>query len=131
MFPNKISVRIRYGETDQMGVVYHGNYTQYLEMGRIEWLRTFGLSYKKMEEDGIKLPVISLSLNYKKPATFDDLIYITTELHDYPTAKIVFDYTISNEAGEILSTAQTTLAFIDMETEKPMRCPEFLMDKLR
>ena len=130
MFPNKISVRIRYGETDQMGVVYHGNYAQYLEMGRIEWLREFGLSYKKMEEDGIKLPVISLSLNYKKPATFDDLIYITTQLEKLPTAKIVFNYSITNEEGDILTTAQTTLAFIDMATERPMRCPKFLLDKL-
>ena len=73
---NDISFRVRYGETDQMGVVYHGNYPQYLEMGRVEWLRTLGISYKEMEENGIILPVISLRLNYKKSALYDDLLTV-------------------------------------------------------
>ena len=71
---NQISFRVRYSETDQMGVVYHGNYAQYLEMGRVEWLRSLGYSYKSMEENGIMFPVFSLSLNFKKSATYDDLI---------------------------------------------------------
>ena len=131
MFPHNIQIRIRYGETDQMGVVYHGNYAQYLEMGRIEWLRNLGISYKKMEEKGIMLPVISLSLSYKKSACYDDLITVTTRLKKMPTAKIEFDYIIENEAGEIITTAETALVFIDMKTNRPMRCPKYLLDQLQ
>ncbi|MBT8271985.1 MAG: acyl-CoA thioesterase [Bacteroidia bacterium] len=129
MFPHKIQIRVRYGETDQMGVAYHGNYAQYLEMGRIEWLRQFGISYKKMEADGIKLPVISLSLNFKKSAGYDDLLTVVTQLKKIPTAKIEFTYDIFNEKGELITRAETTLAFIDVETERPMRCPEALLEK--
>ena len=76
MRTNEISFRIRYSETDQMGVVYHGNYAQYLELARVEWLRSLGISYKSMEEGGIMLPVISLSINFLKPALYDDLITV-------------------------------------------------------
>lgn len=131
MIEKKINIRIRYGETDQMGVVYHGNYAQYLEMGRIEWLRSLGVSYKKMEEDGIMLPVVSLSLNYKKSACYDDVIQVTTQLKKTPTAKIEFAYKIENELGELLTTAETTLVFIDMKTNRPMRCPDFLLEMLK
>lgn len=131
MFSNKIQLRIRYGETDQMGIVYHGNYAQFLEMGRIEWLRNLGLSYKKMEEEGVKLPVISLTVNFRKPAYFDQLIYVTTSLRNTPGVKIVFDYKIQDENGELLSEAETTLAFINMKNEKPMRCPEAILRKLQ
>jgi len=127
---HKIKIRIRYGETDQMGVVYHGNYAQYLEMGRIEWLRSLGISYRKMEEDGIMLPVISLSLNFKKSARYDDVVNVKTQLNKMPTAKIEFDYEITNEHGEILTTANTVLVFIDMKTNKPTRPPKFILDKL-
>ncbi|MBT8305134.1 MAG: acyl-CoA thioesterase [Bacteroidia bacterium] len=130
MKSHEIKIRIRYGETDQMGVVYHGNYTQYLEMGRIEWLRNLGISYRKMEEDGIMLPVISLSLNFKKSARYDDVVNVKTQLKKMPTAKIEFDYEITNENGEILTTANTILAFIDMRTNRPIRAPKFILDSL-
>ncbi|MBC3759750.1 acyl-CoA thioesterase [Hyunsoonleella sp. SJ7] len=125
---DEIQIRVRYGETDQMGVVYHGNYALYLEMGRIEWLRKFGISYKKMEEDGIMLPVISLNINYKKSAGYDDLIKVKTQLKKTPTAKIEFEYEITDENGEILTTAETTLVFIDMKTNRPVRAPQYILD---
>lgn len=128
---HEIMLRVRYGETDQMGVVYHGNYAQYLEIGRIEWLRELGVSYKKMEEEGIMLPVISLSLNYKKSACYDDLIYVKTQLHKMPTARIEFDYEILNENREIITLGNVALAFINMKTNKPMRCPKYILDKLQ
>lgn len=123
--------RIRYGETDQMGVVYHGNYAQYLEIGRIEWLRSMGISYKKMEEDGIILPVVSLSLKFKKSAVYDDVINVKTKLNKIPTASLDFDYEITNENGELLTTANTILVFVDRNTNKPTRCPQYLLDKLQ
>lgn len=127
---NKISFRVRYGETDQMGVVYHGNYPQYLEMGRVEWLRGLGISYKKMEENGIMLPVISLSILYKKSALYDDLITVTTRIRKRPLVRIEFDYEIHNEANELLIEASTVLAFMDTRTGKPIKCPDYILDKL-
>lgn len=127
---NEISFRVRYGETDQMGVVYHGNYAQYMEMGRVEWLREMGISYKKMEENGIMLPVISLLVNYKKPAIYDDLITVRTILKKTPTVKIEFDFEIFNEAKEVLAEATVVLAFMDMERNRPVRCPQYLLDTI-
>lgn len=125
---NDISFRVRYAETDQMGVVYHGNYAQYLEMGRVEWLRSLGVSYKSMEENGTMLPVISLQVNYIRPAIYDDLITVRTILKKTPTVKIEFNFEIYNEAGEILANANVILAFIDMEKNRPVRCPKYLLD---
>jgi acyl-CoA thioester hydrolase len=127
---NETQIRVRYGETDQMGVVYHGNYAQYFEVGRLEWLRALNVSYKKMEEDGVLLPVVSLSIKYKKSACYDDVINVKTQLVKRPTASIEFEYEITNENGEILATAKTVLAFIDKSTNRPMRCPKFILDKL-
>ena len=127
---DEIQIRVRYGETDQMGVVYHGNYALYLEMGRIEWLRKLGISYKNMEENGIMLPVVSLNINYKKSAGYDDVINVKTQLKNVPTAKIEFEYEITNDKGEILTTAHTTLVFIDMKTNRPVRAPQHILDVL-
>ncbi len=127
---NDISFRVRYAETDQMGVVYHGNYAQYLEMGRVEWLRQFGVSYKSMEENGTMLPVISLQVNYKKPAVYDDLITVRTILKKRPSVKIEFEFEIYNELGEILANANVILAFIDMKRNRPIRCPDYLLEKI-
>lgn len=131
MHSYKFDIRIRYGETDQMGVVYHGNYPQFIEIGRIEWLRSLGVSYKKMEEEGVMLPVISLNINYKKPVFYDDVISVKTFVKKQPKASIEFEYEITNEAGEIVTTASTVLAFVDMKTKRPMRCPKYILDKLQ
>jgi acyl-CoA thioester hydrolase len=127
---NDISFRVRYGETDQMGVVYHGNYPQYLEMGRVEWLRTLGISYKEMEENGIILPVISLRLNFKKSAIYDDLLTVRTILQKRPQVRIEFDYEIYNEKKELLAEANTVLAFMNTTNNKPIRCPEYILERL-
>lgn len=128
---NEIEIRIRYGETDQMGYVYHGNYAQYLEMGRLELLRKMGVSYKKMEEEGVMLPVISLNLNFKKSAYYDDVVNVNTQLKKKPSVRIEFDYEITNQQGEILTTANTVLVFVNMKTGRPMKCPDYLLDKLQ
>lgn len=128
---NRISFRVRYAETDQMGVVYHGNYAQYLEMGRVEWLRGFGISYKSMEENGIMLPVISLSVNYRKSAVYDDLITVETRLKKLPLVKIEFDFKIYNEQHEILAVANTVLAFMDRNTKSPIKCPDYVLEKIK
>ncbi|AUC14716.1 thioesterase [Tenacibaculum sp. SZ-18] len=124
-------VRVRYGETDQMGVVYHGNYAQYFEIGRTEWLRSLGITYKYMEKTGIILPVISLNCNFKKSAYYDDELTISTILKNNPSVKIEFDYEIKNQYQEIVCTGSTILAFLNGETMRPMRCPEFILEKLK
>lgn len=123
-------VKVRYGETDQMGVVYHGNYPQYLEIARIDWLDAIGVSYKKMEEEGVMLPVYELSLRFKKSAKFDDELKITTFLKGKPGVRIEFTYLIYNQHGELLTEAETTLVFMDMEKNKPIKCPPQLLEKL-
>jgi len=124
-------IRVRYGETDQMGVVYYGNYPLYLEQGRTEWLREFGFSYRWMEENNIQLPVTELHINYKLPARYDDMITVETTLRNIPTAKIEFDYVIFNEKNELLITASTTLVFIDTLTQKICRAPDYLLEKIK
>ncbi|NNK82556.1 MAG: acyl-CoA thioesterase [Flavobacteriaceae bacterium] len=113
-----------------MGVVYHGNYAQYLEIGRIEWLRSLGISYQKMEDEGIMLPVVSLALNFKKSAVYDEVINVKTQLKKTPTATIEFDYELTNENGELLSTGNTILVFVSKNTMRPTRCPKYILDKL-
>ena len=112
--------RVRYGETDQMGYVYYGNYAQYFEMGRAEWLRSFGVSYKGMEENGIMLPVLNLNVNYLKPAKYDDLLKLKTILIKKPGVKIEFNFEIFNEENVLLTTGYTSLVFIDMKKNRPI-----------
>jgi acyl-CoA thioester hydrolase len=126
-----LQVRVRYSETDQMGVVYYGNYAQYFEMGRTEWLRKFGLSYKWMEDNGILLPVIDLNVKFKQSAHYDELLTVVTELQKLPAIRIAFNYEIYNEKKELITTASTTLVFVNKETKKPMMAPEYLLEKLR
>lgn len=124
------SFRVRYGETDQMGVVYHGNYAQYFELGRTEWLRKLGITYKDMEMNGIMLPVISLNTKFLKSALYDEVLTVETILKKKPMVKIEFDYILRNEQKEVICKGNTTLAFIDMKTNKPMRCPETILSKI-
>lgn len=131
MRTNEITFRVRYSETDQMGVVYHGNYPQYLEMGRISWLRALDLSYKEMEANGVMLPVVSLELKFLKPALFDDLVTVKTKLKELPMVRIEFDYELTNQNNEILVTANTVLAFMDSSRKRPIKCPDYIFKKLK
>ena len=128
---NEIQVRVRYAETDQMAVVYHGNYAQYFEMGRVEWLRNLGVSYKSMEDNGVMLPVVSLSMNYKKPARYDDLLTIRTIFKSQTSVRIEFDYEILNQNNQLLTTGNSTLVFVDMKSGRPMAPPQYIIEKLR
>ncbi|WP_295833219.1 thioesterase family protein [uncultured Winogradskyella sp.] len=131
MYKNQTQIRVRYGETDQMGVVYHANYASYFEVGRTEWLREYGITYKSMEETGVMLPVISLEIKYKNSAKYDDLLTIKTSIKKLPSARIEFDYELVNESGDLLATGSTDLVFINMKRNRPMRCPDYLLDKLK
>ena len=123
-------IRVRYGETDQMGVVYHANYASYFEIARTEWLRNLGVTYKELENKGIMLPVISLFFNFIKSAKYDDVLTIIVILKKKPLVKIEFDYEIYNQKKEKISTGNSILAFMDMKTNKPLRCPNYILEKL-
>lgn len=130
MIRNQTKIRVRYGETDQMGYVYYGNYAQFFEVGRVEWLRALGASYKSLEESGIMLPVIQLNINYMKPAKYDDLLTVTTILTKKPLVKIEFDFEVHNENNDLLTTGFTSLVFMDMKKNKPIKAPQYLLDQI-
>jgi len=124
-------LRVRYGETDKMGYAYYGIYPQYYEVGRTELIRSFGLSYKKLENEGIMLPVLSLDIKYLKPAMYDDLLTIKTKIVKFPAVRIEFEYEVYNQDNELLNIGNTTLVFIDAETRKPKRAPTDFLLKLK
>jgi len=130
MYISETTVRVRYAETDKMGYVYYGNYTQYYEVGRVEAMRSLGTSYKEMEDSGVMLPVYTCNIKYLKPALYDDLLIIKTIIKEIPTLKITFDYEIYNQKNELLNTGNTTLVFINMSTSKPCRAPESFIEKI-
>lgn len=113
-----------------MSFVYHGNYVKYFEMGRIAWLNKLGFSYKKMEVDGILLPVIDLNINFKKSALFDDKLTIITKLIRIPSYMIEFEYKIIKE-GSLITTGYTKLIFLNSKTQKPIRCPDEIINALK
>lgn len=130
MIKHSTKIRVRYSETDQMGVVYHGNYAHFFEIGRTELLRSLNITYKEIEESGIMLPVISLQTNFKKSAFYDDVLTIKSILKKAPSVKIEFDYEIKNPEGELICTGNTTLVFINSKTKRPTRCPKYILEKL-
>jgi len=130
MYIHEIQLRVRYAETDKMGVVYHGNYAQYFEVARVEMLRSLGVSYRSMEDSGIMLPVVNLNINYRKPALYDELLTVRTSLKELPGVRIHFDYELLNERDDLLANASTDLVFVDAENKLPKRCPEYLTKKL-
>jgi acyl-CoA thioester hydrolase len=128
MNEHQVQVRVRYSETDQMGVVYHGNYIPFFEIGRVEWLRDKGISYKSLEESGIALPIVSMTLNYKKPARYDDLLTVKTKLKKYSGVKIEFECEIWSEQGELLTMANFLLVFVDLKTSRPLVPPSYILE---
>jgi len=131
MLESKVDVRVRYSETDQMGVVYHGNYVPYFEIGRVEWLRNKGISYKELEESGIALPIVSMHLNYKKPARYDDLLTVITKFKSQSSVKVEFDCEIRNENDELLTTAHFILVFVDINSGKPIAPPQHILEVMK
>lgn len=133
MATSQIEIRIRYGETDQMGFCYYGNYAQFLEVARVETLREQGISYKELEENGILLPVRNYSIKYIAPAKYDDIIQINTEISDIKNSQIIFKYSIYLEQ-KLIATAVTELVFVSKENYKPMKVPadfKFLAEKIQ
>lgn len=114
-----------------MGVVYYGNYAMYCEVGRVEAMRAIGWPYKRLEDDGIMLPVLEYKTKYLKPAKYDDLLTIETQITQLPQARIHFAYHIYNEQGTLLNVAETTLVFVNMASGRPCSAPDAFLEALR
>lgn len=124
-----IKIKVRYCETDQMGLVHHGSYVNYFEEARISWISNLGFSYSEMEKSGIILPVSRLTVSYLKPAYFDDELIVNVELAELPTSRLIFNYTIKHKE-EVVVKGNTVLAFLNKETKKPVRCPDYMLEKV-
>jgi acyl-CoA thioester hydrolase len=114
-----------------MSFVYYGIYAQYFEVGRVELLRSLGVSYKEIEEMGYALPVVNFNVKYKKPAYYDDELTIKTTIKELPSAKITFYYETYNENKELLNTAEVVLVFVNKESGNPCFAPEVIMNKFK
>ena len=130
MYTNEVTLRVRYGETDKMGFVYYGVYAQYYEVGRVELLRSLGISYKSIEENGFELPVLNFNINYKKPAYYDDKLTLKTSVKEMPTSKIIFFYECFNDNNQLINNGEISLVFVNKETKKPCRVPEIISRRL-
>ncbi len=131
MYQTEVQLRVRYADTDQMGYVYYGNYAAYYEVARVESFRELGFAYKHLEEQGIMMPVLELQSRFVQPAKYDDLLTIIVRIPEMPRVRIRYEYEIYNENDEKLNTGETTLAFIDMQTNRPVRLPLVMKDLLQ
>ncbi len=126
MYQSETSVRVRYGETDQMAYVYYGNYAMYYEVGRVESLRRLGVTYKELEANGVMMPVLENHSRFLMAARYDELLRIVTTIKERPTVKIKFEYEIFNEENKLIHQGETILAFIDQKSGRPCRPPEVM-----
>ena len=131
LFTHETQLRVRYSETDQMGFCYYGNYATYFEVGRVEAMRSIGMSYKAIEESGKMLPVISYNVEFLNPAKYDDLLLIRTSIKKLEGAKLYFSYEIYNESSIQLCTAETVLVFVNATSKKPTQAPKELIEILK
>jgi len=131
MYKSKTNIRVRYSETDMMGYVYYGNYASYFEVARVEMIRDLGLSYRKMEDEGLALPVLEYAIKYYKPAFYDDLLTIETAITEIPQARIYFTYKTFNQNGDLLNEASSTLVFVNKNTKKPTVAPDYFLEVIK
>ena len=132
MFTHRAQIRIHYALTDQMGVVYHGHYAQFYEIGKTEALRSLGITYKSIEELGVIMPVTEIHTKFLRPAKYDDLITVVTIVKDMPQHhKIVFTGEIFNEKNELLNAGTVTLFFMDAKTMKRCDMPDAIKEKVK
>ncbi|KHJ36551.1 acyl-CoA thioester hydrolase YbgC [Pedobacter glucosidilyticus] len=130
MFSYETNIRVRYAETDQMGYVYYGNYAAFYEVARTEMLRSLGMTYKSMEQDGVMMPVLEMRTKYFKPAKYDENVTVKVTIKEKPGIRIIFHYDMFNEKQEHLNTGETTLVFVDMKKNKPCHPPGNFMEKI-
>lgn len=131
MYESTTQIRVRYAETDQMNVVYYGNYAQYFEVGRVESIRQLGYTYKDMEASGVIMPVVEMHVRYLRPATYDDLLTVKTTLRELPdNHRCEFFQDVYNEQGKLLASGRVVLYYLTAGTRQKTIIPAMLKEKL-
>ncbi|HEY0434550.1 MAG TPA: thioesterase family protein [Chitinophagaceae bacterium] len=132
MFSHETSIRVRYAETDQMGVVYHANFFQYFEVSRVEAIRSVGLSYAQIEQMGIIMPIVEVQARFLAPALYDDLLFVKTTLGELPAqSRIEFLQEVRNDKGQLLVTGKVVLYFLDRASKQRVPMPGELRERLQ
>ena len=131
MISFETKIRVEYHHTDQMGVVHHSNYVKFFEVARTEWLRANGLTYAEMERRGVMMPIVDVAVKYRNPAVYDELISVTAFVDAMPMARMTFRYEVRGEDGREIASGSTTLGFIDSQTRRPMRAPQWLLEVIK
>lgn len=131
MFSHSTKIRVRYADTDQMGYMYYGNYAEFYEVGRVEMLRSLGMTYKSMEDSGIIMPVTELKCKFIKPALYDEEITVNVMIDTMPSLRINFKYELFNERQELINLGETTLVFIDQKKNRPCMPSEDFLSRMR
>lgn len=128
MLTREIQIRVRYKETDAMGIVHHSNYVNFYEVARTEVLREMGTTYRALEQSGVMLPVHEVVMNFFAPALYDDLLTVRITLREMPAARMIFDHEVLNEAGELVNKGRVTLVFMNAATRRACRAPKWFAD---
>ena len=123
-------VRVRYKDTDQMGIMHHSNYVVLYEQARTEWLRDMGLTYAEIERRGIMSPIIEVHSRYHYPAFYDEVLTVKVSMEEMPAARLVIASEVYNEAGKLVNTGSVTLGFMHASTRRPCRAPEWFIAAL-
>lgn len=132
MFVHETKVKVRYAETDQMGIVHHANYALYYEIARTECFEaSSGITYESMEADGVMLPLLELQSKYLKPAFYNQVLTVKCSVKELPTVRLNVDYEIYNDQEQLINIGRTTLVFVDKSTRKPCQPPEIFMEGIR
>ena len=125
-----VKIRVWYKHTDQMGFVHHSNYICYYEEARSAFMREYGVSYAKMEAEGVLMPILHIESDYRRPAFYDDELTVRVLIEKVPKARFTVDYEVYNSQGELLNTGQTVLGFLRKESMRPSRAPQWFVDLL-
>lgn len=123
-------IRVRYKDTDQMGIMHHSNYVVLYEQARTEWLRAMGLTYAEIERRGVMSPIIEVHSRYHYPAFYDEVLTVKVSIDEMPTARLIVASEVYNEAGKLINTGSVTLGFMNSATRRPCRVPEWFIEAL-
>lgn len=123
-------IRVRYKDTDQMGIMHHSNYVVMYEQARTEWLRDMGLTYAEIERRGVMSPIIEVHTRFLYPAFYDEVLTVKVSLDEMPSARLVIASEVYNEAGKLINTGSVTLGFMHSDTRRPCRAPEWFVKAL-
>ncbi len=131
MIVKEVKIRVRYAETDQMGYVYYGNYATYYEVGRVEFMRSLGFTYRELEQKGIMMPVVENTSKFIRPGKYDDLLTVKVMVKELPEKRMTFEYEIYNERNKLINLGETVLAFVNMKNGRPCNAPESIVNLLK